>query len=230
MSGEYVRLYRGLFDDPEFLAMPAPARLLFLVLKGILGRIGIGVLYFEQIQSQTGLTDVQIQKSLRLLQKSPKWWVKREGYVYWIRNDMMHENVTRKNEIQQIVMKNAGLPPCDLVREFRSYYADHAALSTIAPCTPAGTRGGTRAATRAESKAKHSRECLTDSLAANQSPDRGSALPEGSLPADVASGAEAKEIIAEAGISTAQPRAPRSSTTLTEQRAEVERRRQGVTA
>ena len=182
MSGEYVRLYRGLFDDTEFLALSANARLVLLVLKGVLGRIGIGVLYSEQIQGQTGLTDAQIQEGLRVLGKSNKWWVRRSGNVHWIRNGLKHENVNRKNEIQQIVMKDAGLPRCDLVREFREYYADHPALSTVASRTRASTRASTRGATRVESKAKQeqSREGLKDSLSANESPDSSQAAgPDG---------------------------------------------------
>ena len=124
MSGEYVRLYRGLFDDTEFLALSANARLVLLVLKGlVLGRIGIGVLYSEQIQGQTGLTDAQIQEGLlRVLGKSNKWWVRRSGNVPLDQERIeVHENVNRKNEIQQIVMKRRSPERCDLVREFREY-------------------------------------------------------------------------------------------------------------
>ena len=238
MSGEYVRLYRGLYDDREYLAMSAEARLVFHVLKGVLGRVGIGVVYPEQLRAQTGLSQKRVNGAVKalMLAGGDAWWVRHEANVYWIRKGLAHENINRKNEITVCRMKVADLPNCALVDEFRAYYADHRVFSDVDnPEKPPRARGPTRGGTRAIAHAGPRTRDRKQSKAKQSS--LGHIDPSSTSPVRVRDGEPApiSKILAEQGIrlpgqpvAEPSPSEPVNMRDELRRRVEDERQRKGI--
>ena len=123
--GEYRPLHRVLLDDQDYQSLTPSARLMFVTLKLALGALGIGVLFGEQLEVETGLARDEVERALTEL--TAIGWLKRDGRLLWLKNGFRFEpsfaptNTTHRAHVHRVI---AGLPRSPLVAEFRATYSE----------------------------------------------------------------------------------------------------------
>lgn len=142
--GEWRGIYVALLDSPEWQALSAQARSVFLVLKMKLGKSGIGVFYPEALPRLTGFSGPECDAALDELCDGiamvsgyyrdggsnheidvPDAWVLRDGPLFWIRNGLRFEpgvNLANANHRKGILLHLKTLPKSPLLRAFSRYY------------------------------------------------------------------------------------------------------------
>ncbi|MBU0516878.1 MAG: hypothetical protein KJ621_19155, partial [Proteobacteria bacterium] len=125
VRGKYRSVFSVMFETPEFLSLPADARLALLALRlSPQNNIAsIFRLYEPVLVEHTGLSAARVKSALDTLCNT-LWIAYREGIV-WVRNGLRYEpNFNLNNPKQRKAVENVllGLPKCSLVKEFCDYY------------------------------------------------------------------------------------------------------------
>ena len=123
--GTYRGFFSALFDDPDFQALSADARLCLLVSRGCrqAGPAAIFICYPSVLMIQTGLPAPRVESALSELEI--KGWIEREGSVLWIRNGLRYDPSMRlsdKKHLRSVERALSELPRLAIVLRFCDYY------------------------------------------------------------------------------------------------------------
>lgn len=118
-------LYSAIFDGPDFQALPAQARHVFLTAR-LCPQAGPGaifVCYPEVLARQTGLPCRQVEGALKALEAAG--WIQREGLILWVVNGLRYDPTMHLSDVkhQKAVARSvAALPHLQIVLKFCDYY------------------------------------------------------------------------------------------------------------
>jgi hypothetical protein len=135
-GGRYRMIPVGLWENTEFQRLTPNARYVYMNLtSGSLSSFaGIGLLYIEALQRETGLRIAELENALAELEKTPtpaRSWIVRDLGVVWVRRQLMSDPAIEKaggspSAAQQIgIATHLGSLPQDsaAVRKFRRYHS-----------------------------------------------------------------------------------------------------------
>ena len=123
--GIYRGVFSRLFDDDDYQALSAPARLTFLTLRlcAQAGPAAIFRYHLGVLEEQTGLPAAQLEQAFRELEAGR--WIVREGRIVWIRNGLRHDPHLRLSDPKHVAAVEravASLPKLGIVLSFCDYY------------------------------------------------------------------------------------------------------------
>lgn len=123
--GVHRGVYGALFDDPDYQALSAPARLVLLTVRlcAQAGPAAIFRYYPELLARQTGLSVKQIGAALHEL--SDRLWIVYDEAIVWVKNGLRHDPTMRLNNSKHLSAVNRAvesLPHHAIVLEFCNYY------------------------------------------------------------------------------------------------------------
>lgn len=134
-AGRYRHIYSALWSRRDFQALTPSARLVYLNLRtGTQSNLaGIGYVYREAIEQETGLDGGSLEGALGELEKMPtpsRSWIVREGTIVWVRDHLSDSparesdpNVTNSKHRAAIGYILGSLPSgSPIVKKFRRYY------------------------------------------------------------------------------------------------------------
>ncbi len=118
-------LYAGIFDHPEFQALPAQARHVLLTTR-LCAQAGPGAIftcYPEVLARQTGLPARHIERALKALEAAG--WIQREGLIVWVVNGLRYDpsmKLADPKHRKAVTRSIASLPKLEIVLKFCDYY------------------------------------------------------------------------------------------------------------
>ena len=126
--GNYRSIYSVMLDDPDFQALPADARYLFLILKisRLNNSAGIFILDdggFVTLEKQSGMSLKRIKKAFRYLSDTHS--IAFRYPIVWLKNSLKYEpGITLSNEKHKKGIENIlkSLPKNEIVLKFCDYY------------------------------------------------------------------------------------------------------------
>ncbi len=118
-------LYAGIFDHPEFQALPAQARHVLLTTR-LCAQAGPGAIftcYPEVLARQAGLPPRQIERALTALEAAG--WIQREGLIVWVVNGLRYDpsmHLSDPKHQKAVARAVSALPRLSIVLRFCDYY------------------------------------------------------------------------------------------------------------
>lgn len=118
-------LYSGIFDHPEFQALPAQARHVLLTTR-LCAQAGPGAIftcYPEVLARQAGLPARQIERALKALEAAG--WIQREGLIVWVVNGLRYDpsmHLSDPKHQKAVARAVSALPRLSIVLRFCDYY------------------------------------------------------------------------------------------------------------
>jgi len=128
--GVYRSIYSAIVDDPDFIALSVPAKVVFYTCRVGLhaGPAAIFRYHPAMIALHTGLDLGAVSVALAELDTQPNTstpWIIRDSLVLWIRNGLRHDptmHLSDEKHRKSIARWLAGLPKSDVVAKFCDYY------------------------------------------------------------------------------------------------------------
>jgi hypothetical protein len=154
LAGRYRVVPTALWESTDFQRLSPTARLVLLALKtgSTSSFAGIGLVYGEGLQRETGLTPAEIEGALAELEKRPTpstSWIVRSGPVIWVRHQLRSDPVVEKSggkpnpDQQKGVSRHVGALPQDNIAVLRFLRHYREMLQTTEVETKGKTKGGT---------------------------------------------------------------------------------------